>query len=562
MPSDRPRLRYGCLESREDRERVISGRAPADVVVTYAAHLERCEECRRADRTLRAVFAGPRAPAPLSPAALDHTFTAALARRPLEAARLRHSRQLTSVALVGLSAASMALTWTLLSPWRPPVAEDFDELSRGDELELTAPRWRAPRAGTSGSAWSAAAGGIDHPAQAYGRVVGGRAALALPSGEPWSSSTFEVGTRFRVGAEESVQVGLAGKMVANFSAQTEVTWSSASPELIELELDRGLLAVRYDRRPSDPILQVRTPTAVVRVVGTVFTVQVEPDDSTTVAVLRGEVEVRAPEDMRLVAEVEAGYRFDVARSMYTDVARDEVAAALPLSNEASPPPGPAGTFEGAIEPLADGKIPDSWRVPGLPDDAEQRDLAHVPTLPSRSVLVAQDVQNVPPAPEARRAPTEPAPIAVPDDEGEDLLDALARDAERTRKRELVATLEHCRKLHESPDTRYLAARCLSKFVAVHGDDPLAVEGFLLVGILRMDYALDFRAADTAFEDFLRRAPYHPRAEYARFRLWLAATEDGRISTALERGRDYIRRYPTGRYVGKILRRFPELKSEL
>jgi hypothetical protein len=92
----------------------------------------------------------------------------------------------------------------------------------------------------------------------------------------------------------------------------------------------------------------------------------------------------------------------------------------------------------------------------------------------------------------------------------------------------------------------------------YGDDPRAVEGYLLVGILRMDYALDHRAADAAFGEFLRRAPGHPRAELAMYRLWLSSTEEGRIAQALERGQRYLERYPNGKYVGKILQRFPEL----
>jgi hypothetical protein len=47
-----------------------------------------------------------------------------------------------------------------------------------------------------------------------------------------------------------------------------------------------------------------------------------------------------------------------------------------------------------------------------------------------------------------------------------------------------------------------------------------------------------------------------------YRLWLAATEDGRITEALTRARAYLDRYPNGSFVGKILQRFPELKNEL
>jgi outer membrane protein assembly factor BamD (BamD/ComL family) len=99
-------------------------------------------------------------------------------------------------------------------------------------------------------------------------------------------------------------------------------------------------------------------------------------------------------------------------------------------------------------------------------------------------------------------------------------------------------------------------------MAEHGDDADVVEGHLLIGILRMDYANDYPAAKLAFERFLERAPGHPDAELARYRLWLANTERGAIHEAIDCGREYLRRYPTGKYAGKILQRFPKLVSEL
>jgi hypothetical protein len=147
---------------------------------------------------------------------------------------------------------------------------------------------------------------------------------------------------------------------------------------------------------------------------------------------------------------------------------------------------------------------------------------------------------------------------VTEDEGEDLIEQLVEDAEATRKKELRGWLERCRELYYEPENRYRAARCLSALMDKYGDDPLAVEGYLLIGILRMDFALDHRAADVKFTEFLQRAPDHPRAELAMYRLWLSSTEEGRIAEALERGHAYLKRYPNGRYVGRILQRFPEL----
>ena len=90
----------------------------------------------------------------------------------------------------------------------------------------------------------------------------------------------------------------------------------------------------------------------------------------------------------------------------------------------------------------------------------------------------------------------------------------------------------------------------------------AVEGLLLLGTLRMDFAHDYQSATRNFEQFLRRAPQHPKAELARYKLVLATIDAGYIDSGRKYARTYLRYYPDGQYVGRILQRFPELKSAL
>jgi hypothetical protein len=312
-------------------------------------------------------------------------------------------------------------------------------------------------------------GGIEHPAQSYGRVVGGNALVVPPGGQVVNTNTFPVGTRFEVGPSDPLQIGLVGKIVANFTPGAEAEWTVASPVLIELRLDRGVAAFRYDRKPSDPILQVRTPNAVVRVIGTVFTVQVDADNDTLVSVLRGQVEVLDPQSNRLVAEVESGYRLDVARGMFDDVGKVEVQAALPLSNDVADASDPDESVA-----LADGRIPQSWNVPGLPTDPQFRTLAYVPARPGNPVFQApsiritgttganDDVPEVAPRTETRDV----------EDEGTPLIEELIRELESTRRKELLGSLENCRELYNSHEARYRAAKCLSTFISKYGDDPL------------------------------------------------------------------------------------------
>jgi hypothetical protein len=542
-----PRTRYSCQEAREDSELVLSNRATAAVRGLYDEHLRACRNCRRMHRALFAVYEGPVVPTPPLGVREEKEFHAILRRMKDERPEPWTHRFGVRLALGGLATAAGVLTLSLFD-----IAPDVLTLPHFDDDPPTGMELAA-REPDPGAAPQGAGDGIHH-AQSYGRVVGGYAEVTPPGDQAATTNTFPVGTRFEVAVDDSLQVGLIGKIVANFTPASEIEWTTASPTLLEIEVERGVAAVRYDRRPSDPILQVRTPNAVVRVIGTVFTVQVDGASNTIVSVLRGQVEVLHPETNRLLAEVESGYRFDVKKSTFDDVGKLEVEAALPLSND----PGDEDGDDSDALALADGRIPASWNVPGLPADPQYRTLEFVPARPGSPSATVRPSRTA----RAAAPPRATRETRLVEDEGEDLIERLVKDAESTRRKELRATLETCRGLYDSHDTRYLAAKCLSNFIDKYGEDPLAVEGYLLVGMLRMDYALDYEAAEVAFQTFLRRAPNHPSAEFALYRMWLASTENGRISEALERGRKYLARHPNGRYVGKILQRFPELKSAL
>lgn len=555
-----PQRRYSCHECREDAELVMSDRATPVVVDLYHDHIRQCRDCRRMHRLLYALYEGPVVPPAPNGLREEKEFHAALRRaRDLQPDPWYHKLTIRAgITALAASAAVLALALFDVTPG----LDDLQPLADGTVASADTSYDHAKGSLANDD------GGIHHPAQSYGRIVAGNSTVITEDGESATTSTFPVGTHFSVDAGDQMQVGMIGKIVANFTAGSEVEWTTASRNLIEIEVDRGLVAVRYDRRPEDPILQVRTPTAVVRVIGTVFTVQVDDNDNTAVSVLRGQVDVMRPNTNALLAEVESGVVYDVATGIYSDVSKLEVGAALPLSNEADG----ESTDPTEVAGLADGTIPASWYVPGLPDDPAQRSLAFVP---DKAGTPEFDIATPTPTKVATRATpktaepsfetdvvVEPAPKRKHKDDGEDLIQLLVEDAAATRKKELRAQLSSCEKLYRSPSKRYRAAGCLADFLAKYGEDPAAVRGYLLVGMLRHDYAVDYRAAEKAFEAFLRRAPNHPEAELAHFRMWLSATEDGRISTAEERGRRYLQRYPQGEHVGKILQRFPKLKSEL
>lgn len=379
---------------------------------------------------------------------------------------------------------------------------------------------------------------LGHPAMLYGRALHG-------SGSSWirpkgADRGRRLSGRYDLGdGGGRVAAGAAARAHAD---QHHPEYAAAlvgdRQRARRSELLGGNVAIRYEREPEDPLLVVHTPSADVHVVGTVFTVSVSDGGDAEVAVLRGRVEVREPGSEQTISEVWAGNRFDVKRSFHADVGRHEVAVALPLSYETR------GRRAGAV----DGGIPTDWVVPGLPDEPRLRNVDNIVEITGSRrqgrVLRA-----------SARSPRGGG------DDGQALLEMLLLEVEATRTEALQAELSRCRELYLTVETRYRAAQCLGDLVARYGarDQP---EVWLLIGGLRMDYAGDYQAAKADFRRFLGLAPEHPEAELARYRLWLASTEQGNIQEAIAHGRDYLRAHPTGRFVGQVLRRFPGLTREL
>ena len=556
--------RYGCLECHEDAELAVADRLHPGAAERYRGHLRGCGDCRRMNSLLEAVYRGPDPAAsgvsPLRLTSRDREFAEILRRVPAERPLPWYQRVVHTTGVVALATTASALALALVLGPPEPVLEDspLDGISAalpGARVAVDADRTGSdPEVASDDEPASVA----PHQAQVdYGRVIAGRGFLsARGDGPPVLTDTFTVGTRFSVEptrpgeASQSLQVGLLGRILANFEPGTEIEWTQASPGAIDLTLERGHIAVRYERQPADPVLNIHTPSALVRVVGTVFTVEVDAEGSTNVAVLRGKVEVLNPEDQAFVADVQAGYRFELARATYADVGRGDVRVAMPLSDEM---PNSREVRPGTALSAADGTIPASWVVPGLPAAAPLRRLENILAHATPPERASQ--------PE-RRAPRRGGLATAKADDGQALIDKLVRDVHEVRRETGRAALERCKELYSSAQTRYLSARCLTRFLAEHGDDDDLVEGHLLVGILRMDFANDYPAATLAFERFLERAPAHPEAELARYRLWLAGIENGDIHAAIDRGREYLRLYPNGKYAGKILQRFPKLVSEL
>lgn len=129
------------------------------------------------------------------------------------------------------------------------------------------------------------------------------------NGKPFSGEdgTFSVdnGTQVAVTSDSKIKFRL-GRFV-KVALVDETSWSvnEITTELISLKLERGKLAIEYDGSLGRR-MEIHTPESVVRVKGTIFTVEVFGDGATQVSVTRGEVEVVPNDAKRTPIEVVAG----------------------------------------------------------------------------------------------------------------------------------------------------------------------------------------------------------------------------------------------------------------
>ncbi|MBN2718762.1 MAG: tetratricopeptide repeat protein [Deltaproteobacteria bacterium] len=137
------------------------------------------------------------------------------------------------------------------------------------------------------------------------------------NGQPFSGMddtlTMSPGSTVAV-AKDAIMNFRMGRFV-KISLVDETSWTvnEISSELISMSLERGKLAVDYDGSLGRR-MEIHTPESVVRVKGTVFTVEVFGDGVTQVSVTRGEVEV--------VSRVGAHPRVDVAAGNLLQVPGD------------------------------------------------------------------------------------------------------------------------------------------------------------------------------------------------------------------------------------------------
>jgi TolA-binding protein len=255
-------------------------------------HLKRCDACRAAADGLRLMEAAAPGLEPLGEAGSRqiydglvpavHQIAVDLAAAPKRPARYPPSFVLG----FGLSAAAAAVLLALVAyRWYPGAAG-------AEPGAAVVPAAAAPRADLVLS-------GMVDRSEGDVRIDGAAAA----GGD--GSFAVRTGTAIRVaeGARFSFRFGDAARVALVGDSDWRV--ENASDTAIEVALARGRIAVEFDGTRGQA-LDVRTPDSIVRVRGTLFTVEVSPQGGTRVSVIEGRVEVASLRAGGLVVEVGAG----------------------------------------------------------------------------------------------------------------------------------------------------------------------------------------------------------------------------------------------------------------
>ena len=272
---------YRCQELREDADRVLLGRAHPQVSERYHEHRRSCASCQNFHRNMRAIYEGPTSPSFFITEEANGSDTEFL--DILDRVRTDAKPESTRSRLMWLApvAAAAALVMTTFDGGQ--VTQHPDEIVLEEGVQ--------PRSSIDGTRIPDRVGAFGHHAQAFGRVLGGQASILDKDGALAAPQSFRPGAHFDVESGAPVQFALFGRVLVNLKGGALAHWTRATPELVELQLEEGQLAIHYDRNQTVPLLQIRTPSSLVRVVGTVFTVEVISPSQTIVSVLRGHVEV-------------------------------------------------------------------------------------------------------------------------------------------------------------------------------------------------------------------------------------------------------------------------------
>lgn len=132
-------------------------------------------------------------------------------------------------------------------------------------------------------------------------------AISVDGADVNDQSTFRVkaGTRIAMNDNSRFSFGIDRMAKLAMFGKTQWQMTRTTETYLGIRLDRGRMAVDFDAR-SGKVMEISTPDSLIRVKGTVFTVEALPDGGTRVGVIEGLVEVISRRGEPRTVEVNGG----------------------------------------------------------------------------------------------------------------------------------------------------------------------------------------------------------------------------------------------------------------
>jgi tetratricopeptide (TPR) repeat protein len=410
-----------------------------------------------------------------------------------------------------------------------------------------------------------------------------------PFGDSRDRFPVTSGTRVALDEGSSVAFRLGDTARVALSGESEWRVERSTETLVEMVLERGRLAVDFDGR-SGRMLDVRTPGSLVRVRGTLFTVEVAPDSATRIGVLDGHVEVVPLGRAGSTVELSAGDLVGIpgGRILPLGDAQRALAAEIDVAGDTLASRGRLVRFEGSpekaiveLEGRVVGTTPLAIRIPG-------GKVSYRLSAPGMEPLVAEldgggadrkvgfalapEVEYLSPAEEPvarslrsrRIAPREPDSRAGAGSSGWSLMqraraaitagdipfaiDLLERDLqgaeENERRLALLSLLAEC---YAAVGRYGEAADAFDRVAAAAPGTEMALNSRYEVGRLSMDRMGDFARARAAFTSYLAASTRGALREEAYYSLCEIDGREGSHRDALHCFNEFLRAFSGGHH---------------
>lgn len=399
-----------------------------------------------------------------------------------------------------------------------------------------------------------------------------------------SEGSFDISTGTEIAVEDGASINFRIGNEARVAMVGNTRWriSAATETLLEMELDMGRMAVEFDGTRGR-MMDIRTPDSLVRVRGTVFTVEVIPTGGTHVSVLEGRVDVVSLGSDGQMIELGEGEMIvmpgDGVIDEPGDLQRALAAEVNTLDESFVASAGRLVHFDGSPErvrvevggrligysPLAvrlqEGEVEYRLCAPGMEpmegtlENEQTGEVVGFQLAPAPYPQAAIDITEAKPSLSATPKATatvrwglvERAHAAMTAGDIPFAIDLLERLVEKSSEDRLVSALSLLAECYSSVGRYQEAADTYDRVAGLVPGTKVAQNSRYEIGRLAMDRLGDYGRARASFTAYLASATEGELKEAAYYSLCKVDGRDGAHQEALHCFNEFLRTYPGGYY---------------